>query len=193
MIVSSKRAFSWGEGLKGHGQWSSNIHPSVFIPSCMSNGGGGLHVYIFDMIHETFKGINGFFFAYNCICESDFMCLSLLFSFAILALLKPNLLLLFTRLVRLGRTMFLLVWISRRLISVTVFFSLLPSPYGLIISPSTYGYHVTWLPMWFTLTRLIFDLSYLGCYSTSRQFSFRAVPRVPTYPFTDASALVLVA
>ena len=32
-------------------------------------------------------------------------------------------------------------------ISVMVFLSLLPSPYGLIISPSTYGYHVTWLPM----------------------------------------------
>ena len=32
-------------------------------------------------------------------------------------------------------------------IGVTVFLSLLPSPYGLIISPSTYGYHVTRLPM----------------------------------------------
>ena len=31
--------------------------------------------------------------------------------------------------------------------NVMVFFSFLPSPYGLIISPSTYGYHVTWLPM----------------------------------------------
>ena len=31
--------------------------------------------------------------------------------------------------------------------NVTVFLCLLPSPYGLIISPSTYGYHVTRLPM----------------------------------------------
>ena len=31
--------------------------------------------------------------------------------------------------------------------NVTVFLSFLPSPYGLIILPSTYGYHVTWLPM----------------------------------------------
>ena len=31
--------------------------------------------------------------------------------------------------------------------TVTVFLSLLPSPYRLIISPSTYGYHVTRLPM----------------------------------------------
>ena len=31
--------------------------------------------------------------------------------------------------------------------NVMVFLSLLPSPYGLIISPSIYGYHVTQLPM----------------------------------------------
>ena len=31
--------------------------------------------------------------------------------------------------------------------NVTVFLSFLPSLYGLIISPSTYGYHVTRLPM----------------------------------------------
>ena len=31
--------------------------------------------------------------------------------------------------------------------NVMVFLSLLPSPYGLIISPSTYGYHVTRLLM----------------------------------------------
>ena len=31
--------------------------------------------------------------------------------------------------------------------NVMVFLSLLPSPYRLIISPSTYGYHVTQLPM----------------------------------------------
>ena len=31
--------------------------------------------------------------------------------------------------------------------NVTVFLSLFPSPYGLIISPSTYGYHVTQLSM----------------------------------------------
>ena len=33
------------------------------------------------------------------------------------------------------------------ILAVTVFLSLLPFPYGLIISPSIYGYHVTWLPM----------------------------------------------
>ena len=31
--------------------------------------------------------------------------------------------------------------------SITVFLSFLPSPYGLTISPSTYGYNVTWSPM----------------------------------------------
>ena len=31
--------------------------------------------------------------------------------------------------------------------NVMVFLFLLPFPYGLIISPSIYGYHVTWLPM----------------------------------------------
>ena len=31
--------------------------------------------------------------------------------------------------------------------SVTVFLSFLSSPYELTISPSTYGYNVTWLPM----------------------------------------------
>ena len=31
--------------------------------------------------------------------------------------------------------------------SVTVFLSFLPSPYRLTISPSTYGYNVTWSPM----------------------------------------------
>ena len=77
--------------------------------------------------------------------------------------------------------------------NVMVFLSLLPSPYRLIISPSTYGYHVTWLPMRFTLTCLIFDSSYLRHYSTSRQFSLRAVPHVSTYPFMDTSALVLLA
>ena len=33
------------------------------------------------------------------------------------------------------------------ILAITVFLSLLPSPYGLIISPSTYGHHVTQLPM----------------------------------------------
>ena len=31
--------------------------------------------------------------------------------------------------------------------SVTVFPFFLPSPYRLTISPSTYGYNITWLPM----------------------------------------------
>ena len=34
---------------------------------------------------------------------------------------------------------------------------------------------------------------YLGHYSTSRQFSLRAVPCVPTYPLMNALALVLLA
>ena len=137
MIVSSKGAFPWGEGLKGHGWWSSNVHPSVFIPSCMSNDREVvLHIYIFNMIHEVFKGINCFFFPYNCVCESDFMCLSLSLSFAILALLKPILLLLFTRLVRLGRASFLLVWISRRLISRVVILLLWQSLMRVVLVPS---------------------------------------------------------
>ena len=77
--------------------------------------------------------------------------------------------------------------------SVTVFLSLLSSAYGLTISPSTYGYNVTWLPMWLTLTHLISDSLWLGCYSTSRQLSLGAVPHVPTHPFMDALVLVLLA
>ena len=77
--------------------------------------------------------------------------------------------------------------------NIMVFLSFLPSLYRLIISPSTYGYHVTRLPMWLTLTCPIFDLSYLRCYSTSRQLSLGAVPRVPTYPFMDTLSLVLFA
>ena len=84
----------------------------------MSNGGGiVLHVYIFYIIHETFKGISGFFFSNDHISENSFVSLDLLFSFAILALLKSILLLLFTGSVRLGRTSFLLVRIPRRLMS----------------------------------------------------------------------------
>ena len=84
----------------------------------MSNGGGVvLHIYIFYIIYETFKKIDDIFFSNNHICKSDFMGLSLLLSFAILALLKPILLLLFTRSVRLDRTTFLLVRISRRLMN----------------------------------------------------------------------------
>ena len=45
------------------------------------------------------------------------MCLCLLLSFPILSLFEPILLLLFTRSIRLGRTSFLLVLVSRRLIS----------------------------------------------------------------------------
>ena len=118
MIVFSKGAFLWGEGLKGHGRGSSNVHSSIFIPFCMSNVGGVvLHVYIFNMICELFRGINGVFLPNNCISKGDFMSLGLLLSFAILVLLKPIPLLLFTRLVRLGRIMFLLVRILRRLMS----------------------------------------------------------------------------
>ena len=38
---------------------------------------------------------------------------------------------------------------------VTVFLFLLPSPHGLTISPSTYGYNVTWSPIWLILTCFI--------------------------------------
>ena len=84
----------------------------------MSNVGGVvLHVYIFNMIHETFRGIDGVFFPNNHISKGDFVSLGLLLSFAILALPKPILLLFFTRSVRLGRTTFLLVRIPKRLMS----------------------------------------------------------------------------
>ena len=73
---------------------------------------------------------------------------------------------------------------------VTVFLPFLSSPYKLTISPSTYGYNITWSPMWLILTCLISDLFHLGYYSTSRQLSLGAVPCIPTYPFMDALALV---
>ena len=76
--------------------------------------------------------------------------------------------------------------------SVTVFLSFLSSPYELIISPSTYGHNITWSPMWLLLTHLISDSLWLGHYSTSRQFFLGAVPHVPTHPFTDTLALVLI-
>ena len=40
---------------------------------------------------------------------------------------------------------------------------------------------------------LISDSFYLGHYSTFRQFSLGAMPCVPTHPFMDALALVLLA
>ena len=82
-----------------------------------SNGGIVLHVNIFYMIREMFRGIDWiFFFPYHHVGEGHFMCLCLLFSFPILSLFKPILLLLFTRSIRLGRTSFLLVLVSRRLV-----------------------------------------------------------------------------
>ena len=76
--------------------------------------------------------------------------------------------------------------------SVMGFVSFLSSPYRLTISPSMYGYNVTWSPMWLILTCLIFDLLWLRCYSTSRQLFLGAVPRVPTHSFMDTLALVLL-
>ena len=84
----------------------------------MSNDGGiVLHVNIFYMICETFRGINQiFFFPYHRVGEGHFMCLCLLLSFPVLSLFEPILLLLLTRSIRLGRTSFLLVLVSRRLV-----------------------------------------------------------------------------
>ena len=86
----------------------------------------------------------------------------------------------------------LLKILSPALSIVIVFLSFLSSPYGLIISPSMYGYNVTQSPMWLILTCLISDLLWLRHYSTSRQLSLGAVPCVPTHPFMDALALVLL-
>ena len=77
--------------------------------------------------------------------------------------------------------------------SIVVFLFFLSSPYVLTISPSMYGYNITWSSMWLTLTRFFSDSLWLRHYSTSRQLSLGAVPHVPTHPFMDALALVLLA